>query len=57
MAENQIHINNICVALQHCATAICSTDANKPEKKGQVLKIYIYCMAKLSIKHLFICCG
>ena len=34
------------------------TDANRPEKKDQALKpSYVYCMAKLSIKHLFISCG
>ena len=32
-------------------------DANRPEKEDLVLKTYVYCMAKLSIKHLFICCG
>ena len=33
------------------------TDANRPEKKDQVLIAYVYCMVKLSIKHLFIYCG
>ena len=27
------------------------------KKKDQVLITYVYCMGKLSIKHLFICCG
>ena len=40
------------MSLQYVAT----TNVNKPEK-DQVLKIYVYCMAKLSIKHLFISCG
>ena len=43
--------------LQYYTITICTTDANRPEKKDQVLKPYVYCMAKLSIKHLFISCG
>ena len=47
--------------LQQCSCSLCSTmplqscttDANRPEKKGQVLKT-VYCMAKLFIKHLFL---
>ena len=30
------------------------TDANRCEKKDQVLKTYTYCLAELSIKCLFI---
>ena len=42
------------VALCHYITiCIIESDANKPEK-GQVLETYIYCMDKLSTKHLFI---
>ena len=44
--------------LQHQAITynmhIRTTDANKPEKKDQVLKTYVYCTAKLSI---IISCG
>ena len=52
------YIKNICVAyvaLQYVATYY--TDTNRPEKKDQVLKIYVYCTAKLSIKRLFISSG
>ena len=38
---------------------ICTTDANRPEKKDEVLKTYytyVYCLAKLSMKYLFISC-
>ena len=31
--------------------------ANWPEKKDQVLKTNVCSMAKLPIKHLFICCA
>ena len=34
-----------------------STDVNRPEKKERVRITYAHCMAKLSIKHLFISCG
>ena len=46
------YINNVCKAFvastmpfQYVAT----TDVYRPEKKDQVLKPYVYCMAKLSI--------
>ena len=38
--------------LQYVAT----TDANRPEKQDQALKVYVNCMAKLSIKHLYTSC-
>ena len=28
-----------------------TTDANRPKKKDQVLKTFVYCIAMLSIKH------
>ena len=31
-----------------------TTDVNRLKKKDEVLKTYVYCMAKLSIKHLFL---
>ena len=30
---------------------ICTIDANRLEQKDQVLKTFVYCMAKLSTKH------
>ena len=37
--------------------ATCTMLYNRPEKNDQVLKTFVYCMAKLSVKYLFLCCG
>ena len=44
------YINNVCKAFVALYCHNMSTDANRPEKKDRVLKTYVYCMAKLSIK-------
>ena len=51
------YINNVCKAFITLCHYNMSTDANRPENKDRVLKTYVYCMAKLSTKHLFISCG
>ena len=53
------YINNVCKGFVALYTiTICTTDTYRPEKKDQVLKaMYIAWLIKLSIKHLFICCG
>ena len=39
------YINNVCVTfLALCQVAICATDADRSEKKDQLLKPYVYCM-------------
>ena len=38
------------------AIVTCTMLYNRPEKNDQV-KTFVYCMAKLSVKHLFLCCG
>ena len=45
--------NTSTLPLQHYTITIrIQNNANQPEKKGRVLKTYVYCMAKLAIKHL-----
>ena len=43
MAESQMHQQYLMFVkpLQHYIITICTTDANRPKKKGQVLKIYV----------------
>ena len=62
MGARQPNTSTIFVKLlQHQAITynmhVRTTDANRPKKKDQVLKPYVYCTAKLSIKHLFISCS
>ena len=39
------------------AIVTCTVLYNRSEKNDQVLKTFVYCMAKLSMKHKFMCCG
>ena len=39
------------------AIATCTMQYNRPEKNDQVLKTFVYCLAKLSVKYLFLFCG
>ena len=58
MPESQTHQQYLYKLCSTMPLQQCTTDTNGHEKKDQVLKsVYISYMAKLSIKHLFICYG
>ena len=56
VAESQIHQQYLCVYVAF--VALCHYNYNVYYwKKDQVLKSYVHCMTKLSIKHLLKSCG